>query len=310
MSKEYELISVIMSIYKEPIQWVVKALNSIMNQTYPNVELIVIIDNPDNVEAINYIKKLGANNLKWLVNDRNVGLVRSLNKALKMCSGKYIARMDADDYSYPNRLEREYFFIKKNGFDIVGTAYEIFEKDKIIDTRYNPRHSIISKRVLRYKNCIVHPSWLIKTEVYDDLDGYRQIDACEDYDFLVRAVLKGYKIGNINEVLFQYRNNENSISHIKYTKQVLTMQYISNAYRCKNIIDLGTYNTYIGGSEYDIDARRLQQRYKFENKIDKEKNIIRKILTIIEGMLFCREYRVEKIRNQYVKLLFVFDKLM
>lgn len=308
MSEEYELISVIMSVYKEPIQWIVKAVDSILNQSYSNIELIVVVDNPNNKAAIDYIKQLGTNNIKLLINDKNIGLVNSLNKALKLCSGKYIARMDADDYSYPERIEEELCFLKNNRLDIVGCAYEVIENDNIIETRSNPRNYEYIRKVLMYKNCMVHPSWLVKSEVYRDLDGYRYIDACEDYDFLVRAVLKGYKLGNTDKILFQYRMNKESISHLKSMKQELTMKYIANYYKMSQIMPIDKYDNYINSDNYCNDLDRLKKKNNIDEQIYNRNNIISKLCIVILGMITLYDFRIEKIHNQKVKILFILDR--
>ena len=308
MNKECELISVIMSVYKEPIQWVEKALNSIMNQTYSNIEIIVIIDNPDNKDVINFLKQSNSTNIKWLINEKNIGLVGSLNKALSLCSGTYIARMDADDYSYPTRIEKELKYLKSNNLDIVGSAYEIIENDRIIEKRVNPKKHQYIKRILKYKNCMVHPSWLVKSEVYKQLGGYRCIDACEDYDFLVRAIIKGYFLGNTSEVLFQYRINRESISHLKSLKQELTMHLIAYYYKMSQVMPMKVYSDYIDSISYRSDMRKLEKRKSIEARISNQKNLFTKIINIIYNMIVSNEFRKEKICNQIIKLIFFLDR--
>lgn len=305
-----ELISIILCVYKEPIEWIKNAVYSIINQTYTNLEIIIVIDNPDHDKAIQFIKNLKLKKLQYCVNSQNQGLVKSLNIALAMCKGKYVARMDADDYSYPQRLKLEYQYLKDNKLDIVGTAYEIVEGNEIISVRYNPKNSFISKKVLRYKNCIVHPTWLVRTEVFSRLKGYREIDACEDYDFLVRASLEGYRIGSIDQVLFQYRINENSISHTKRIKQELTMNYISSFYRKQQVMKEWIYKDYVATPQFICDLRKIQERYHVEDEINKEKNPTKRSIKVIKAMFVNREYRKEKVKNQIVKSLFLLDQII
>ena len=82
-----ELVSVLMSTYKEPVVWVEKAVNSILNQTYKNIEFVVIIDDPTNYEVIAFIESVCQkdNRVKLIKNEKNIGLVASLNKGLKFC---------------------------------------------------------------------------------------------------------------------------------------------------------------------------------------------------------------------------------
>ena len=102
-------VSVILSAYNEEERWFREAVESIINQSYENFELILILDNPNNtlLEGIinEYVNK--DNRIIYIKNEKNLGLVKSLNKGLSYCRGEYIARMDADDISLPERIEEE-----------------------------------------------------------------------------------------------------------------------------------------------------------------------------------------------------------
>ena len=122
----FPLISVLMSTYKESVDYIEKSVESILNQTYRNLEFIIVIDDPLNYALINRITKYNDERIKLIINDRNIGLVSSLNKGLQYCKGDYIARMDADDISHIDRLEKEYNFLIKNDLDLVGTYFRLF----------------------------------------------------------------------------------------------------------------------------------------------------------------------------------------
>ena len=83
------------------------------------------------------------------------------------------------------------------------------------------------KRILQFENGLCHPTWMVRREVYEQLDGYRDIDSCEDYDFLLRALEKGYRLGIIDEVLLYYRYNLNGISQSREFRQFLAFSYLS-----------------------------------------------------------------------------------
>ena len=109
-------VSIIMSVYNEIETEVELSINSILNQTYLNLEIIIVIDNPNNEALIKKIKKYSEkdNRIKCIYNDKNIGLANSLNKGLKISTGDYIARMDADDISYPLRIEKQVEYLEKN----------------------------------------------------------------------------------------------------------------------------------------------------------------------------------------------------
>lgn len=127
---ELPLIYVVMSCYNRE-KYVVEAIESILNQTYTNFEFIIIDDcSTDNTFEIvkEYAKK--DNRILALKNDKNYCYVHSLNKGIEIAKGKYIARMDDDDISLPERFEKQVEFLEKNE-DIIalGTFIEIFSDD-------------------------------------------------------------------------------------------------------------------------------------------------------------------------------------
>lgn len=234
-----ELISVVMSTYNEPILWVTEAVNSILNQSYSNIEFIIIQDNPQKEELSKYLDNL--KNIEPRVtiikNKSNLGLVASLNRGLKYASGKYIARMDADDISDVNRLQLQKKFLEENHLDLVGSQIEFFSENGSLGIGDCCFSNFGIRKCLRYQGGIAHPTWFGKKEVFEELQGYHDIDACEDYDFLCRASLEEYTFGNVNKVLLSYRINYNGISQTKSKKQIFISKIIGEKYHNKSYID-------------------------------------------------------------------------
>ncbi|TKC16982.1 glycosyltransferase [Robertmurraya kyonggiensis] len=236
-----ELISVIMSTYNEELEWVRKSINSILNQTYDKLEFIIILDNPDNKSMKELLLSLQDKDprIKIVINEKNLGLVKSLNKALKYCEGKYIARMDADDISEKKRLYIQKKVLEKEKLDFVFTSMiiideegkEINETDKT-ELTYKEVMELLEKR-----NISNHPTWLVRKEVYENLNGYREIPYCEDYDFSLRALLNGYKIGKVNQSLLRYRIRNNGISKTYSLEQFLNSRGISKLYKTQQLLD-------------------------------------------------------------------------
>ena len=229
-----ELISVIMSLYNESETYLRKSIESILKQTMENFEFIIILDNPDNLNAKKILLDYKKNNPRIVLhfNEKNIGLTRSLNFGLELAKGDYIARMDADDISEINRLEYQYNYLCKNHLDLVGSSISrISENDEIVYKFTNPSYPFecISK-LLRYDDCVPHPTWFVKKEVYKDLYNYRNIVSCEDYDFLLRAKKRGYKIGICDAVLLKYRINTKGISRTNGLKQMLSAKYLRDNY--------------------------------------------------------------------------------
>lgn len=250
MEIDKPLVSIIMSVYNEPKEYITKAIDSIINQTYSNIQLILILDNPLNIDAktviFEYIKK--DPRIIFSENEVNRGITFSLNKALSLASGLYIARMDADDISFFNRIEDELSYLKQNHLDLVGCNIINYLDDVPSEkaTVFPENHSGLIK-YLRYDSCIPHPSWLARKEVYETLKGYRDIDACEDYDFLVRAVLYGFRIGVLQEPLLYYRINDVGVSNKKKSLQKATLSLIRKKYKEKQVLSIDEYKQMING---------------------------------------------------------------
>lgn len=230
-----ELISVIMSAYNEPEEWIRKSIESITNQTYHNIELIIVCDNPENKKLLSILNeyKDKDDRINIIINEVNLGLTNSLNKALKYVNGTYIARMDTDDISINNRLEKQLEYLKRNNLDLVGAGVLcIDENEKEITTLNNfPKDTITFKKKIINNNCMPHPTWLGKKEVFIKNNGYRNIPYAEDYDFLLRAVNLGFNLGNINEVLLKYRIRSTSISNKNGLRQFRVSQELVKKFK-------------------------------------------------------------------------------
>lgn len=198
------------------------SINSILKQTYTNIELIIVDDfSRDNTLSIIYKYKNLDNRIIVIKNKKNIGLTKSLNKAIKLARGDYIARHDADDFSDKNRIIKQLKYIKKSYSQIVGSyCYLVDEKNDILKLKRKPTSSIKIKRSLLYKNCIIHGSTLIDFKIvgkdfyYDEKYIYSQ-----DYELWSRLSLK-YKIENINEPLYFLRIHKKSISSAKAFDQL------------------------------------------------------------------------------------------
>lgn len=214
-------ISVVMSLYNESENEVCDAINSILLQTYKNFEFIIIIDNPNNHKLIKVVEKYQRldTRIKFYINEINLGLAKSLNEGIKKAKGKYIARMDGDDISFLDRLEKQYKYLENNKdiFLIGSMAEKINEKNKKIGSLRHPINYEKIKKTIKYKTCFIHPSIFFRKKFFDEIEGYRNFPCAQDYDFTIRIVDLGYKVENLNEKLIKYRISESSITGKKKT---------------------------------------------------------------------------------------------
>lgn len=272
-----EKVSVIMSTYNEKIEWIEMAINSILDQTYRNFKFIIINDNPKNIELKRFLRGLKDTRINLLENDKNLGLVKSLNNALKHVETEYVMRMDADDIAYPNRIEKQLKFMESNkDIALIGSAVEyIDEADNIIykkGTIIENNEDIIHR--LKYGNCINHPTWFFRTQIIlsSEIKGYRDIPSAEDFDLLCRLVTNNYKLANINEKLVKYRLRNSGISLSNEFKQEVMKQYVIKLFKKRlnnkqENYSITTINKIINNKKRNIKYNKALELIKNDSKV-------------------------------------------
>ena len=217
-----------MCVYKEKDSYLRKAIESILNQTYKSFEFVIIGDTPpsDRERVFGIIEEYASQDdrISFYPNVVNIGLTKSLNIGLGYCTGKYIARMDADDISFPSRLAKQVAFMESNPrFLASGANCEIIdENDQTTGRRYNfnPSSNRLRLNILK-GSIIMHPLAIFRRIIngkevrYDESFKYAQ-------DYALWAWILQYgEISSIEEVLLYYRISENQISTAHLSEQQL-----------------------------------------------------------------------------------------
>ncbi|WP_133151289.1 glycosyltransferase, partial [Vibrio breoganii] len=148
-----------------------------------------------------------------IIKQENKGLTASLNTAMGLAKGKYIARMDADDISLPSRFKDSRKFLEDNNLDFISTQAERFigniEYNKVPRKRRDSTD--INLKSLKYGNPFVHGTYFFKREIFDYMQYNEVYRTAQDYDFIVRLCKSGrYKVGYLNKSLYRLRIDENS----------------------------------------------------------------------------------------------------
>ena len=154
------------------------------------------------------------------------------NKGILLSTTEYVAIMDADDVSYPDRLETQLKRMEKDEVDFLAGYVEVIDEEDTVLYRMDNlpvKHEDVVKK-MRVNNCMPHPAWMLKKRSYLALDGYADIQGCEDYDLLLRAMNAGYKLGNCDRIILKYRLSQQSISRDNLYRQYLMMRYIQDKY--------------------------------------------------------------------------------
>jgi len=206
-------ISVVMSVYNGE-KYLDEAIQSILNQTYKNFEFIIINDGSTD-KSLEIIKKyINQDKRIILINRENKGLIASLNEGIAKARGTYIARMDADDISLPNRFEEQVKFMEKNlDVGVCGSWVVVFgknRKDRLWKTSLKDDEL---KTNLLFSVPFAHPSVIIRTDLLfnNNIRYNSEFIHAEDYNLWVD--LSNYtKFANIQKVLLKYRYLGKSIT--------------------------------------------------------------------------------------------------
>ena len=288
-----QLVTVIMSTYNETLPQVRESVESILKQSYRNIEFLIVIDNPDNEQVKNYLYSIEDNRVKIICNERNIGLVNSLNKALKQVNGSLIARMDADDISTEYRIENQVAYIEKNKIDMVGTFVQLIDETGNV-TKEVMKFPVKFSHICffqRWGSCLCHPTWMVRKEVYDELNGYRDVPSCEDYDFIIRAIENEFCLGNVPIIGLKYRGRATGISKSNAIKQYILREYLSRAYQGKRKLSQDDIYTYLESNAYkrDINIENKYRESKYAMKNMKNQKAVKNFFCLLFKRCFWRD---------------------
>ncbi len=214
------LVSVVMPVKECNPTFLERSIESILQQTLPNLELLLIFDDTDSVNRPLITKFEKDERLRIILN-KGHGFVEALNTGLLMSRGKYIARMDADDISSTNRLQLQIDAIEKNNFDFVGGwAYVIDENGLNLGKLRPPTNAQKIKKIIMFHNPFLHSTVTFKKSVLKRSGVYNlALFGAEDYELWLRIVALGYKCANLPHFVLYLREVQDSIVRGKNWKK-------------------------------------------------------------------------------------------
>lgn len=236
-------ISILFPVYNTA-SFLKEAIDSMLEQTYSNFELIVLDDcSPDNSEEI--LDTYSDPRIVRYRGEKNQGLANVLNIGMDMARGKYIARMDSDDISLPNRLEIQVKYLEEHpDIDLCSCGMELFGAKNEIWIRESDPEKV--KITALHHSPVLHASSMWRKESFDKVGlSFRQdMVPAEDYDMWCRALVLGLKLVNIPNILYLYRVHPGqateaiSISEqrskeirVNYLKAIFPQKTISNTWQ-------------------------------------------------------------------------------
>ncbi len=211
-------ISVVMPAYNAE-KYIGEAIDSILNQTFSDFEFIIINDgSTDRTKEI--ILEYDDPRIVFLENEKNCGIVTTLNKGLDRARGEYIARMDADDISLPNRFEKQVQYMDKHreigvlGSGIMKFGDEIIDEKRVFSQKPNKL-----KAELLFTTCIAHPTVMMRKAILDEFQIRYEIGFAGAEDFLMWwRLAQKTNIASLSDILLNYRIHKSQVSFYKGEK--------------------------------------------------------------------------------------------
>lgn len=225
------MISVIIPCFNAS-RYLKSAVESIINQSYSNLEIICINDGStdETLDILETIQKTDSR-IRIINNPQNLGLIKTLNKGISIAKGEYIARMDADDISHPERLERQLTYLNANNLDLIGSYCKIITANGHLFC-YGPHFPCSEKAILwtsLFESPLAHPTVFGKKEIFDKYH-YSEEEfsyVVEDYELWCRMLENGVKVGIIPEFLLSYRRNKGGETFSKAAQQNFNHKKVS-----------------------------------------------------------------------------------
>ncbi len=291
-------ITVLMSVYNGE-RFLSTAIESILNQTYRDFEFI-IIDDGSSDRSREIIQSHKDQRIRLIYNEENIGLTPSLNKGLKLARGEYIARMDADDVSFPQRLEMQVEFLDHNPeVVLLGAWAEVVDENekKIMVWRYPTDDCVIRWRLLS-RNCLVHSSVMYRKDKVLDAGGYNSsITYAQDYELWTKLSMIA-QIRQLPQVLIRHRRFvPGSIGDKHLAEQHRAGEMVAHNYAESILGDVDGVvfsNFYNKTQSSNLDLRTIREVLEFSS------SAILKLFNLNNCNILCRK---EVIREQRVWLL-------
>ena len=262
-------ISVVMPVYNGE-KFLREAIESILNQTYKDFEFLIVYDESTD-GTLSIIQEFQKQDERVvLVYGDGERIIGALNKSIEKSKGKYIARMDADDISFPSRLEKQFDFIEKNNLDICGGHCLLLNKNgKINGLNVVPTSHKMCTLSLFFKVPFAHPSVMIRKQFLDENSleyGQSSYKIAEDLDLWLRMHRCGARFGNVDSTVLKYRIHSDSLTKVnntlilKETKAMLRQFYKDNYQQIALIIK--SLPSVLNTEEKSLLVRYIYRRFK------------------------------------------------
>jgi glycosyltransferase involved in cell wall biosynthesis len=209
------LVSVIMPVYNTA-SYLKEAIESILDQTFGDFEYIIINDGSSD-HSDDVVRSFNDTRIKYVSNQGNKGLVYTLNRGLDLATGQYIARMDGDDISLPDRFQLQLSYLQQHPLvDVLATRVKLINENGAALADWADESKMISAAdifsFLPVNNCLAHPSIMAKSSVMKSFRYREDQKESEDYDLWLRLAAAGKQIHKLEQSLVKHRIRPSSFT--------------------------------------------------------------------------------------------------
>lgn len=257
-----KLVSVLMGVYNTRADFLDQAIASIIGQSYSDIEFVIVDDGSTDEKTKRCIEKYESQDdrIRIVRNSCNLGLTKALNIGLSICNGEYIARMDSDDISWPERIRKQVEFLDEHGdISLVGSDIRFVDDEGMSSTEGITDNNSDDPKIYAIRALIqhpgpAHPTFMFRTSFLRE-NGIRyneEIRKGQDYGIIADILKKGGQVQRLGEVLLDYRIHSGQITASSEIEQLLyqsrtSFDYVRylfsslNDQECAAISTLGWY---------------------------------------------------------------------
>lgn len=301
-------VSVIMPVCDDDERFLREAIDSVTRQTWSDLELIVVDGSKQPEKTKHLVDEEEDHRIHYYYREKN-GIADALNYALELSQGDYIARMDADDISVPDRLEKQVSFMERNPeISVVSSSYDVIDgKGAILEENQLQMGHDKVKTSLIFENPVCHPSVMFRRSVVEH--GWRYGNAfSEDYELWIRMV-PYERFAVMQDILLHYRRYGDNTSSRMIAKVESSSINSLKEYLEKNLsLDVGSYEDEQFLKSYQFGALKTRG---YEERLQYLEGQVRLLQDIMEknnkAPFFDRAFLEEALRTRWKKLLKLFD---
>lgn len=303
-------VSIVMATYNTPKEYLKKSVKSILNQKYTNFEFIIVCDGCK--KDVEFLSEFEDKRIRLIIHKDNKGLPKSLNEAIEVSTGKYIARMDSDDIALKSRIAYQVKYMEKHSeIMISGMEAKFFGKiDKVKNNFYKKPKEIEVQ--LLFNNCLIHPTIMVRSEflINNKIRYNEKFVYSQDYELWSRIVTSN-NTRIIPKIGIFYRVHDNQIStnkkHIQINLKNQIIKNNSTKIKAKDEINVYDLLLFLAGNT-NVDKDKCEEAIKTIKTIFNENKQFD--VNVLKRVFLNRVFQIQVTNRKTVGLKSIFRGML